>query len=151
MEKLNIKLMTGAILLMLLSLSCDKTKRASNQFIKKGRWVTTTLTAGTTEYTKLPKWQVYECSNTNDYCEAKWEHPNGSHTNFFWRYFNIGGDFQFYADSSATDTTTMAYAQCKNFMGHYKVMDRKSKSYHFESDEVIGFPGKVVTIKIEAE
>jgi hypothetical protein len=104
MEKLNIKLIVGAILLLLLSLSCDKTKRASNQFIKKGRWVTTTLTAGTTEYTKLPKWQVYECGNTNDYCEAKWEHPNGSHTNFFWRYFNIGGDFQFYVDTAETDT-----------------------------------------------
>jgi hypothetical protein len=151
MVKLNIKLVLAAILLLLLSVSCDKTKRASNQFMKKGRWVTTTLTAGTTEYDKLPKWQIYDCSNTNNYCEGKWEHQNGSHTNFYWRFFNIGGDFQFYADSAEADKSTMAYAQCENFMGHYKVKNRKANFFHFESDEVLGFPGKVVTIKIEAE
>lgn len=131
--------------------ACDKTERATSHFIKEGRWVVTQITAGTTEFTKLPKWQIYACDDHENFCTGKWEHQMGSFANFYWQFSNLGGDFTFYADSNEADTGTMAYAQCFNLSGDYKVMDRKSKSYHFESTEVVGYPGKLVTILIEKE
>lgn len=151
MEKVKVKRVLMLILLIVLVISCDKTKRASNQLIKKGRWTITELRAGTTEFTKLPKWQIYSCPDPENSCPAKWEHQAGSATDFYWKFYNIGGDFDFYVDTTQADKSTMAYAQCQNFSGHYKVKESKSKSFHFESEEVVGYPGKLVTIKIESE
>ena len=129
--------------------SCDKTERATNKLIKEGRWEVTTLTAGTTEFTKLPKWQILPCEDGSDFCDGIWEHQNGTTWNFEWRFKNIGGEFEFLAEAFSDINGSMAYSECNNFSGTYKVKKRNYKMMHFESEKTQGYPEKLVTLIIE--
>jgi len=131
--------------------ACDKNERAYKHFIDEGRWVITELSAGTTSYTKLPKWQIYPCDNHENFCQASWEHQNGSITDFNWRFTNMGGDFQFYVDPLESDTQTMAFSQCLNFSGSYDVVENKRKRFRFESYATTGYPEKLVIIQLERQ
>lgn len=131
--------------------SCDKTQIAGKRFIKEGRWCVTELTAGTTSFTKLPKWSISACENQEEYCTAIWEHQGGSTTTFFWKFYNIGGNFSLFVDPGETDTGTMAYSQCRNFSGEYKVIENNRNGFQFESEESVGYPGKLVKIVLTAQ
>jgi len=149
MGRRNILPIIGTMLLFLVMAGCDKTERKTKKFIKEGRWHITELTAGTTIISDLPKWDIYACENHEEYCTGKWNHPNGSSTNFFWKFYNIGGNFIFMADSLESEKGTMAYAQCLNFSGDYKAKKSKAHEFHFESLASCGYPGKLVTILME--
>lgn len=150
MEKMRYQFI-GLFIMIVVFAGCDKTERATKKFFKEGRWTVTSLTAGTTSFTKLPKWQVFPCTEYMDTCDANWEHPNGSSNNFYWEFYNLGGNFDLITKTEFVDTTTMAFAQCKNFSGEYKVIDKRMNGFTFESEETFGYPGKLVTIVIEKD
>lgn len=127
---------------------CDKVERASRKLVHTGRWEMTEMSAGNTTFTKLPKWQFYDCADAENFCEATWEHQNGSAIKFYWKFSNLGGDFEFFADPEESDSGTMAYSQCDNFSGIYDVRKNTSKVLWLESDESKGYPGKFVTLKL---
>src|SRR5688572_17921526 len=150
MEKKYFSGVAAVTILLVAITSCDKNERAYKQ-IEEGRWVVTELSAGTTNYTKLPKWQFYDCGDHENYCMANWEHQNGSSAEFYWRFTNLGGDFDFYVDPLESDTQTMAYSQCFNFSGEYDVKESKRKSFRFESYNTTGYPDLLVTIRMEKQ
>lgn len=141
----------GAVFLFLGTASCDKTKRKTKKFIKEGHWVMDSLMAGNNEIDDLPTWYISPCENHADYCLGTWNHKNGSHTNFYWKFSNMGGNFEFISDSLEIYTTTMAYAQCLNFSGEYKVKKSKNKIVHLESTATDGYPGTLVTIMLSVQ
>lgn len=149
MEKVIKRITILAFCLMFINTSCDKTERATKKLIKEGRWEVTTLTAGSTEFTKLPKWQILPCADQSNLCDGVWEHQNGTTWNFNWRFKNIGGEFEFYTEELSDTIGNMAYSQCNNFSGIYKVKKRNSKMMHFESEKTQGYPEKLVTLIIE--
>lgn len=137
------------IMTFLLLQSCDKNEQAYNKLLRSGTWQVSELSAGTNNFTKLPAWQISSCADHDNYCSGLWQHDNGSEVEFIWRFTNLGGDFELYPDSSETDTTTMAYAQCLNFSGMYDVIKSPRKKFTFESDQTFGYPNQVVKIVIE--
>ena len=149
METKKINLILGSAVALLLTSACDKNERAYKHFMDEGRWVVTELTAGTTSFTKLPKWQITPCEDHTTYCLAKWEHQNGSSANFYWRFTNLGGDFDFYVDPMESDTQTMAFSQCANFSGAYDVIESGRKRFKLQSEKTTGYPDKLVIIQLE--
>src|SRR5690606_3161129 len=139
----------SVVVLLFFAMSCDKTAVATRKFLKAGEWNTTQLTAGTITFDKLPRWEIQDCENHENFCQGVWHHPNGSKTLFYWKFSNIGGTFGYYADPQEIETGSMAYSQCLNFSGEYKIIKSKKKLFHFESEETLGYPGKLVTIIIE--
>jgi hypothetical protein len=130
------------------TIGCDKTESAAQRFVKEGRWTITSITVYTTVIDKLPKWDIPFCTDFSSYNSGTWEHPLGTSAGFLWKFSNIGGTFTFEPDS-ILDTGSMAYAQCSNFSGEYKVIKSKRHTFHFESTATLGYPGKVVTILLE--
>jgi hypothetical protein len=140
-----------SIVFLLLWSSCDKNERAYKKLMNEGRWKVTQLTAGNTDFTKLPKWEFFPCENHDGYCEARWEHQNGSMVNFYYQIINLGGKFYFFTDPDQSDTSTMAYSQCQNFSGHYRIIKSNRKTIHLESEETAGYPETLVVIILERE
>ena len=147
MEKQYTWLMVSVASILTTITSCDKNERTYQRF--EGRWTVTELTAGTTSYTKLPKWQLNACDNHEQHCTATWEHQNGSSATFYWRFTNMGGDFDFFADTMVSDTQSMAFSQCYNFSGQYDVVEDKRKRFRLESYATTGYPDVLVTILLE--
>ncbi|MBK9192852.1 MAG: hypothetical protein IPM77_15885 [Crocinitomicaceae bacterium] len=151
MEKgLRILVFCSIVFLLLLS-SCDKNEQAYKKLINEGRWKVTQLTAGNTDFTKLPKWEIFPCENHEGYCEARWEHQNGSMVNFYYQFTSLGGKFTYFIDPAESETTTMAYSQCQNFSGQYKVYKSNRKTIHLESELTAGYPETLVVIILERE
>lgn len=140
----------GAVILFLGVTSCDKVERKTKKFIKEGPWVMDSLMAGNNEIDDLPNWYIAPCAGDQDYCFGAWDHKNGSSSNFFWKFSNMGGNFELIADTNSIQTT-MAYAQCLNFSGEYKVKKSKRNTFHFESVSTIGYPGTLVTIIVSTK
>lgn len=151
MERMFKGWMASITFLLVTIVSCDKNERAYKRFIDEGRWAVTELSAGTTLFTKLPDWQIYPCDDHENYCLATWEHQNESTVDFYWKFSNLGGDFDFYADSATSDTQSMAFSQCVNFSGMYDVKESKRRLFRFESYTTFGYPDKLVTIVLERE
>jgi hypothetical protein len=151
MEKNYHSLIAAVTITLVAITSCNKNERAYHRIIEDGRWVITTLSSGTTNHTKLPKWQIYPCDDHENYCRATWEHQNGSSSDFYWRFTNLGGDFDFYVDSLGSETQTMAFAQCANFSGEYDVTETKRHLFRFESYSTTGYPNQPVIIQIEKQ
>ena len=151
MERRETIAIIGAVILFLGVTSCDKVERKTKKFIKEGHWVMDSLMVGTNEIDDLPTWYISPCENHEDYCLGTWNHKNGSNTNFYWKFSNMGGNFELISDSMETEITTMAYAQCLNFSGEYKVKKSKRNTFHFESVATDGYPGIFVTILVSVK
>lgn len=132
-------------------LSCDKTKSAQKKFMKEGRWVVTEITAGNTNVDKLPNLDIHTCDDQTKFCTGLWRHPFGTNCTFNWKFSNLGGEFEFYTDSLSADTESMAFSQCSNFSGLYKVKKTKRNQFHFESKATQGYPGTIVSLLLSGE
>lgn len=125
--------------------SCDKTKSAQKKFIKEGRWVATEISTENISVDKLPNLDINSCDDQTNFCTGVWRHPFGSYCKFNWKFSNLGGDFEFYTDTLSSEPESMAYSQCLNFSGVYKVKKSKRNEFHFESKATKGYPGVMVT------
>jgi hypothetical protein len=150
MERQAMLIIPGLLMFFLATTGCDKTERAAQRFVKEGRWTVTSITVATDEIDKLPKWDISAATDFSIYNNGTWEHPHGTITGFLWKFSNMGGTFTF-ESVSGSETASMAYAQCTNFSGEYKVVKSKRHTFHFESTTTVGYPGKVVTILLERE
>ena len=148
MERRDTIAIIGTVILFLGAVSCDKTERKTKKFIEEGSWSVDSLVVGNNDIDDLPNWSIIPCDDHENFCFGKWTHPNGSHTNFYWKFSNMGGNFEFISDSMETETGTMAYAQCVNFSGDYKVKKSKNHTLHIESEMTDGYPGVLVTIML---
>lgn len=150
MERRELAGIVTAISLSITLAGCDKTETAAKKLMKEGRWVVTEISVGTTMVDKLPKWAIHTCENAVG-CSGTWEHPVGTTAGFQWEFSNFSGTFSFYPDQLTSETVSMAYSQCFNFSGEYNVIKSKRDSFHFESTQTAGYPGKMVTIRLENE
>ena len=139
------------ILAVLILVGCDKTKSAQKKFMKEGRWVVTEISTDNYSVDKLPNLDINTCDDQTQFCTGVWRHPLGSNCTFNWKFSNLGGDFEYYVDSLNNEPESMAYSQCSNFSGVYKVKKSKRNQFHFESKTTKGYPGIVVTLLLEAE
>lgn len=151
MKQVNLKIFILSALIVGFVSSCDLNEKAYRRLLKAGRWHVTNLQSDNTSFTKLPKWQIYDCEDHSNPCLGKWEHQNGSVCNFYYSFTNLGGEFNFYPNPNESDMTTMAYSQCTNFSGNYKVKKLSKKYFDLESDNTSGYPGKTVTINLIRE
>jgi hypothetical protein len=149
MKKLTILTMILALVLV----ACDKNNRASKRLMRPGNWVITQLTVDGSNYTnEAIFWSINSCDIESALCTGTWN-LGDKNSQFYWQ-FNENAELfklsRIVAPEDCEDFYTEEVEQMTYlFSGEYKVVESKRKSKIFESQNTIGFEGKLVRIALE--
>jgi len=136
--------------------SCNKTKKASERFIKSGEWKVTELSVDGTNEDELPTWEIDDCDIYETSCVGEWENDEGGHSEFIWQFRDKGDTFEI-SRQAEEDEHSHNHAdeevaeQCYNFSGVYEVITSKKDEMEFKSMDTEGFSGQEVVIKISKQ
>jgi len=157
----KIIILMGAIAAPLIYASCNKTKINTNR-LDGGEWKITELSVDGVNEAEFPHWNISECDAYDETCMGEWINHHGNIVKFAWQFRDKGKTFEISNQSTFEEATAGLTGhdyleaeenleQCQNFSGVYGVVKRKKTSMEFKTSSSIGFPGKLVVIKIEKE
>lgn len=153
MKTYTIPLMT--VLLLIGTISCNKTKSVSKKFLKAGEWKITELSVDGLNEEELPTWEIEDCDIYESSCFGEWKNEEGGHAEFVWQFREKAKTFELSYqaeeeeghehDHAAEEAAEQAY----NFSGVYEVLESSKKEMEFISTTTLGFDGQEVKIKLE--
>jgi len=152
----TIKTMAFSAILLIGAAACNKTKSTSKKFMDAGEWTITELSIDGTNEDELPTWEIEDCDLYNESCFGEWKNEEGGRAEFIWQFrekantFEIShqaeeGEHDLEEDHAATEAAEQAY----NFSGVYEVVNKEKEAMEFSSKNTSGFPGQMVSIKIQ--
>ena len=129
--------------------ACNKTDRYNNTFVKGQEWkmfddgvelnmdaVTSSMVVDQTSF-----------QNNEEYGTALWRHADGSQQAITWRFWKSASTFEF-CHQGELDQESKASLQSYYRSGLYDVTSLSKKELTIESEETLGYQGKMISITI---
>jgi hypothetical protein len=138
------------ILLIIVMLACNKSKKFSNR-MGGYKWKIVTLTVNGTSETNLPELLFKDCDIYKETCKGTWISEEGGRAQFVWQFRDKGKVLEIanQTDHAHGIIDVKAADQCIAFTGVYEVIKSKRKSLVLKSTSITGHQGKEVNIELE--
>lgn len=154
----TVKLVALSTILIVGAAACNKTKSTSKKFMKAGEWTITELSVDGTNEDELPTWEIEDCDLYNESCFGEWKNEEGGHAEFIWQFREDANTFEISHQAEEEDhdheeehdhAAEEAAEQAYNFSGVYDVVVKDKEAMEFSSTGTSGFPGQMVSIKLQ--
>ena len=135
--------------IVLIVVACNKTDRYNNILVKGHTWkiYDEETEVNTDVLTSCLVVDQSSFDNQDEFGSATWRHTDGSEQSVTWRFWRAASTFEFWHQGDL-DQGSRASLQSYYRSGIYDVISLSNTEIVIQSEETIGYEGKMITITI---